>query len=112
MSSKSTFVRAYAAPLIINGAFIAAIALSFNILLSSSHGSDSYGWVYPLLSALGISVGAIIVNIIMVLIMSYKNRSNLSNAYSACIALYIFILLFFYFFYGQMNVHIGKLEGG
>jgi hypothetical protein len=112
MASQSTFVRTYATPLIINGAFIIAIAFSFIMLLSSFKGSDMYGWVHPLLSALGISIAAIITNIIMAVIMSYKNRSNISAAYSISIILYIVVLYSFYFFYGQMNVHIGKLEGG
>jgi chromate transport protein ChrA len=110
MALQSTFFRTYATPLKVNGAFLAAIVLCFIILILSFKGHDRYGWLYPLLSALGASIAAIITNIILAIIMSGKDQRSMAIAYSIAVVSYLLVFLFFWSIAGQMRV--GKLEGG
>ena len=110
MALQSTFFRTYATPLKVNGAFLAVVIGCFTALIMSFQGSDRYGWVYPLLSALGTTIAAIIINIILALTMSAKDRRAVAIAYAIAVVAYLLVFWFFWSIAGQM--HIGKLEGG
>ena len=110
MSFQSTFFRTYATSLKVNGVFLAVVTGCFTALMMSFQGSDRYGWAYPLLSALGTTIAAIITNLFLAVIMVSKDRRNMVIAYSIAVVAYLLVFWFFWSIAGQM--HIGKLEGG
>ncbi len=110
MGLQSTFFRTYATPLKANGVFLAIILLCFSMLILSFEGRERYGWVYPLLSALGITVVALLTNILLAIIMASKDQRNMVIAYLIAVIPYLVVFWFFWSIAGQM--HIGKLEGG
>jgi hypothetical protein len=109
MGLPSTF-RTYAAPLKVNGVFLAIILLCFSMLLLSFHGEDRYGWVYPLLSALVITAIALFTNIVLAIVMVSKDLRHLAIAY--LIAAIPHLAVFYFFWSIASHMPVGKLEGG
>ena len=107
---QGTFFRTYATPLKVNGAFIAVILLCFTLLILSFEGRERYGWVYPLLSALVITMVALFANIFLAIIMASKGQANIAIAY--LIAVFPYMLVFWVFWSIASQMPIGKLEGG
>lgn len=110
MALQSSFFRTYAAPLKVNGAFMALIIGCFTMLILSFGGRERYGWVYPLFAALLTTIVALFTNIFLAIIMAGKNQRNTAIAYVIAAVPYVAVFLFFWSIAGQM--HIGKLEGG
>ncbi len=110
MGLSGTFFRTYASPLKVNGIFLALILLCFLLLILSFVVGERYGWVYPLLFALGMTAIALLTNIFLALTTAGKGLRQLAIAYLIAAILYLAVFWFFWSIAGQMPV--GKLEGG
>jgi hypothetical protein len=100
----------YATPLKLNGFFLTVTIGGFLLTVIGANSGERYGWAYPLMFTLFVSLTSVVINLILVLVMFAKNRPKLARAYivGLGVQLNFFLLLFAI----ARGVPIGKTEGG